>query len=170
MTRRNIPAVAAALAALFVFEGGAHARDISGTIGTTLTVTEDSRLVGDVTCTVSGAACLAFGASGVTLDLNGFTMTGLGDSQTGCGGTQTAGEFGIDVNGQKGILIRGPGVVQRFRFEGLRILNSTGVTVTGLTVSTNCRSGIFVSGGSENLVENNVSVRNGNLTTPCGGI
>jgi parallel beta-helix repeat protein len=169
MTRR-MAVWFASLLALFTYTGSAHATDISGAIATTLTLSADSKLVGDVTCTVSGAACIALGASGVTLDLNGFSITGLGDSETGCSGMQVAGEFGIDVNAQKDVVIRGPGLIQRFRFEGIRILGSTGVTVTGVTVSTNCRSGIFVSGGSENLVENNVSVRNGNLNNPCGGI
>jgi hypothetical protein len=155
---------------LFACAGSARARDISGAIETTLTLVEDSKLIGDVTCTVGGAGCIGFGVSGVTLDLNGFSITGLGDSETGCGGAQMAGEFGIDINGRADIVIRGPGLVQRFRFEGIRILNGTRVTVTGVTVSTNCRSGIFVSGGSDNLIENNVSVRNGNVNNPCGGI
>src|SRR2546425_12333900 len=77
---------AAFLGALFVCAGSAHARDIGGTISTTLTITEDSQLVDDVTCTVTGAPCIAIGAPRVTLELNGFTMTGLGDSETACGG------------------------------------------------------------------------------------
>ncbi len=51
------------------------------------------------------------------------------------------------------------------------VINSAGVTVTGLTTSTNCNSGILLGGGSaDNLIENNISIRNGNLTSPCGGI
>src|SRR5690349_8566314 len=50
----------------------AQATDISGTIATTLTIYDNSRLVGDVTCTVTGAPCIAFGAPGLTLKLNGF--------------------------------------------------------------------------------------------------
>jgi hypothetical protein len=53
-----------------------RAEDISGTITTTLTITDDSKKLVTVTCTVTGAACIAFGAGGLTLDLNGFTMTG----------------------------------------------------------------------------------------------
>ena len=41
----------------------AHAEDIRGTIVRTLILSEDARLVGDVTCTVEGAACIAFGAT-----------------------------------------------------------------------------------------------------------
>lgn len=62
--------------ALFVCGARAQATDISGTISTTLTIYEDSELVGDVTCMVAmlhapaataashkdcGAACLARG-------------------------------------------------------------------------------------------------------------
>ena len=53
--------------------------DIGGKISSTLTITADSQLVDDVTCTVTGAACIVIGASHVTLDLNGFTMTGQAD-------------------------------------------------------------------------------------------
>jgi hypothetical protein len=156
--------------AFFVWAGSAHAEDISGPITTTLTILNDSKLVGDVSCTVSAAACIVFGAPGITLDLNGFSMTGLGDSETGCGGAGAAGELGIDVNALKDVVIRGPGLVQRFRNHGIRINNSTGVTLTGVTTSTNCFAGIFVVGGSDNVLEGNVSVRNGNLSNPCGGI
>ena len=41
--------------ALFVCGARAQATDISGTISTTLTIFEDSELVGDVTCTVADA-------------------------------------------------------------------------------------------------------------------
>jgi len=148
----------------------AHAIDISGTITATLTITENSRLVGDVTCTVTGAPCIAFGASNLILDLNGFSMTGLGDPITGCMGNGIAGEFGIDVNAVSNAVIRGLGLVQQFRNQGIRLNNSTGVTVSGVTMSTNCFSGIILVGGSGHLLENNISVRNGNPANPCGGI
>ena len=60
------------------------AANISGTITATRTIMENSKLVDDVTCTVTGAPCIAFGASGLTLDLNGFSITGLADRQTTC--------------------------------------------------------------------------------------
>src|SRR5215468_11325886 len=72
------------LATVFLGARAACAADISGAITTTLTIMDDSRLVDDVTCTVTGAPCIAFGASGLTLDLNGFSMTGLADVQTTC--------------------------------------------------------------------------------------
>jgi hypothetical protein len=158
--------------ALVFSAGGAHATDISGTISSTLTITENSKLVGDVTCTVVGLACIAIGAPGLTLDMNGFTMTGLADPQTACGtgGGTVAVEDGIEVNAQNGVIIRGPGVVRQFRRFGIRLLNSTGARVTGITASTNCLSGIFLNGGSDHVLDNNVSVRNGDPNNPCGGI
>ena len=170
-----IASCAAFVAALVACAGSARGTDIGGTISSTLTITENSQLVDDVTCTVSGVPCIAVGGSGITLDLNGFTMTGLGDSETGCqGGPSTFPaniESGIDVSGQTGVTIRGPGLVQRFRGAGIYAHSSAGaVTVTGVTVSTNCYSGILIGGGSDHVFTDNVAVRNGNGSFPCGGI
>ena len=171
MTRlKTLTWFASFLVALLVCTRSAYAADISGTITTTLTIMENSKLVGDVICTVTGAPCIAFGGSGLTLDLNGFSMTGLGDALTGCAGTSAAGEIGIDVDGLRDVIIRGPGAVQRFRNHGIRLNNSTGATVTDVTASTNCLAGIFVPGGAGNVLERNVAVRNGHLSNPCGGI
>lgn len=157
--------------AICVCVGSVHAADIGGTISTTLTITTDSQLVDDVTCTVTGAPCISIAASGVTVELNGFTMTGQADAQTACtSGAANFSEDGIDVHSQTGIVIRGPGLIQQFRGPGIFLNSSTGVTVTGVTVSTNCFSGILVGGGSGHEISDNVSVRNGNLTNPCGGI
>jgi hypothetical protein len=158
------------LGALCVYAGSAHGTDIGGTISSTLTITSDSQLVDDVTCTVVGVPCIAIGASHVTLDLNGFTMTGQADPQNGCSGVGTSGENGIDVNAQIGAQIRGPGLVKQFRGFGIRLQNSTGGTIMDVTVSTSCFSGIFVSGGSDHQLDRNVAVRNGHGTNPCGGI
>lgn len=161
------------LGVLFVSVGSVRATDIGGTISTTLTITTDSQLVDDVTCTVTGAPCIAIAGPNVTLELNGFTMTGQANAQTACaGGTPTFSENGIDVESQTGgdIGIRGPGLIQRFRGPGIFLHNSTGVTVTGVIVSTNCFSGILVGGGSDHDISRNISVRNGNLVAPCGGI
>jgi len=158
------------LSLLFI-SGTASATNISGTISSTLTITDNSQLVGNVTCTVTGAACINFGAPGIALKLNGFSITGQGDAATGCAGSQVAGESGILVNGLRGAVIQGPGVVQRFRFEGIQISGgSSRVLVTLVTASTNCRSGIFVGASSDNDIEANTTVRNGNSTSPCGGI
>ena len=156
--------------ALLPCAGGASARDISGTITSTLTLTEDSILTGDVTCATTGATCIVLGAPGITLDLNGFALTGLADPEKACSGQSTAGEVGIDVNMQRDVVIHGPGLVQRFRNQGIQLRNSTAVKIIAVTVSTNCLSGIFVNGGSDHVLEGIVAVRNGHLTNPCGGI
>ena len=156
---------------IFVWSGGVGcATDISGTISTTLTLMDNSRLVGDVNCTVSGAPCIVMGASGIILDLNGYTISGLGDPMTGCSGTSVGSEIGILVNKFNNVTIRGLGIVKQFRNFGIQLLTSTGTTITGVTSSTNCTSGIIVSGGSNNVLENNTSIRNGTVAAPCGGI
>jgi hypothetical protein len=170
---RCVTWVATFLGALFACAGSTQARDIGGTISSTLTIIEDSQLVDDVTCTVTDAPCIAIGASGITLDLNGFSMTGLADPETACSGGFEAGfvEDGIDLNGRAGVTIRGPGLVQRFRGPGIYSYgNGSGLTVTGVTVSTNCASGILVGGGSGHEISGNTAVRNGNGSNPCGGI
>jgi hypothetical protein len=169
----NVSWVAPCLSVFFACAGSVQATDIGGTISTTLTITENSQLVDDVTCTVTGAACIAFGAAGLTLDLNGFTMTGLADPATSCFGgavAATGGEFGIFVNGFNNATVQGPGLVQRFRAQGIQLNNSSGSTIRDVTSSTNCASGFQVNNGSNNLLENNVSVRNGHPVSPCGGI
>ena len=151
--------------------GNAHAEDISGTVVRTLMLSENTRLVGDVTCTVTGAPCIAFGASHITLLLNGFTITGPADPTTGCKGTMVATEMGISTNGQNDIGIRGPGVVQRFQSDGILFMASVGGWVQGVTTTTNCQSGIRINPASSNIsVEGNVSVRNGTAAANCGGI
>jgi len=170
--KRSHTVILFVLCSTLVFSAGSTlAMDISGTISSTLTITENSKLVGDVTCTVVGAPCITFAVSGLTLDLNGYNMVGLGDSATGCSGNATANEAGILVNMLENVIVRGPGVVTQFRNTGVLLVGATGGTVTGVTTSTNCLSGILLGGNSSNnLIENNVSVRNGNLTSPCGGI
>ncbi len=171
MNRRNLVWLAAWMGVLFACTGSIQATDIGGTISATLTLTEDSQLVDDVICNVTGAACITFGASGLTLDLNGFTMTGRADPARACvGTTPPGGEFGIFVNGFSGITIRGPGLIQRFRAQGVQLNNSSNSTVRDVTSSTNCASGFQVNNGSNNLLENNVAIRNSHVTAACGGI
>src|SRR5512133_1754921 len=124
MIRSDVGWFAALFAAVLAGASSVQATDIGGTISTTLTITEDSQFVDDVTCTVTGAACIVFGAAGVTLDLNGFTMTGLADPSKACVGiTPPGGEFGIFLNGFNNVTIRGPGLVQRFRAQGIQLNN-----------------------------------------------
>jgi hypothetical protein len=175
MTRKALARLLSLLTGLVICGAIALAADISGTISTPLNITEDSKLVGDVNCTVTGVPCIRLGASNITLDLNGFTLTGLGDADTGCRGGPTAfaagsSEDGVFATAQRGNVIRGPGLIQRFRGAGIFLNSSNAVTVTGVTASTNCLSGILIIGGSEHEVRDNVSIRNGNGTFPCGGI
>lgn len=163
------------LVAICLCAGSGRAANISGTITATLTIVENSKLVDDVTCTVTGAPCIAFGASGLTLDLNGFSITGLADVQTTCASGPTtlvppAVEDGIDLNGQSNGTIRGPGVVQLFRGPGIFSFNGQSITVTGVTTANNCMSGILVGGGSNHNISDNTSIRNGSRTQACGGI
>ena len=148
----------------------ATAKEIEGTITTTLTITENSVLVGDVTCAVASAPCIAFGAPNITLDLDGYAITGQADPETGCSGTGVGTEIGIDVNGQSGAIIRGPGVVRQMRGFGIRLNNSNGGKITDVTASTNCFSGFYLNASSGYELQRNVSVRNGHMTNPCGGI
>jgi hypothetical protein len=166
------PSVCAALVGgIFLLPRIGAAEDIRGTIVRTLVLSEDSRLVGDVTCTVTGGPCIAFGASDLTLLLNGFTITGPNDAATGCGGTSVGTDIGISTNGQSNIGIRGPGIVQRFRADGILFMATAKGWVQGVTTTTNCMSGIRVNPTSSGIsVEGNVSVRNGTSANPCGGI
>jgi parallel beta-helix repeat protein len=157
---------------LVLAAGTVFAADIKGTISSTVTITETSQLVGDVTCNVAGTACIAFGAPGIALKLNGFTITGQANALTGCAGSQVAGEHGILINGLRGAVIQGPGIVQRFRAHGIIITGaSSRVLVTHVTTTTNCMAGIIVTGASsDNDLEGNTAVSNGNSSAPCGGI
>jgi len=149
----------------------AAAEDISGTVVRTLILSENTRLVGDVTCTVTGGPCIAFGAPNITLLLNGFTITGPGNPATGCGGTSIGTDTGISTNGQSNVGIRGPGVVQRFSGDGILFMASTRGWVQGVTATTNCMSGVRINPASSQIsVESNVSVRNGTAAAACGGI
>lgn len=152
---------------LLVCGARTHATDISGTISTTLTVSQDSELVGDVTCRVAAAPCIVIGASGIKLRLNGFAIT---EDITGCT-PATSFQDGIDVVGQHDVAILGPGLVQKFGGLGIFLGGSTRVKVEGVTASDNCFSGILLGGTTDSDIERNVSVRNsiGSEGAPCGG-
>lgn len=147
---------------------------VSGTVTRTYVLVEDTDLIGDVTCDVANnAPCFSFGAPGIELRLNGFTITGRGDAVIGCGGVLFAGEAAVTTNGMRQVGVRGPGLVQRFRGDGVTVAGSTDARVEDLTLSTNCMSGVRVLATSfGTVVQNNISVRNGS-TAPgaqCGGI
>ena len=151
----------------------AAAEDISGLITSTRTIREDSRLVGNVTCMVTGAPCITFGAPRISLRLNGFMMTGQGDPNNACSGAITANEQGINSGGQADVELRGPGVVRNFRSDGVLFNGSVGGRVEGITSTTNCQSGIRVTATSSRItIAANISVRNGASAAgaACGGI
>jgi parallel beta-helix repeat protein len=162
--------VAAVVAAtLCVLTARTQAAAISGTISTTLNISEDSELAGDVVCMVANAPCISFGASHIKLKLNGFTMTdGLNTSS--CISSSFP-EDAILVNGQQDVAILGPGLIRRFAGLGISLIASSKVTVEGVTASDNCFSGIFLAGTSDSDIEKNISVRNsiGSQGFPCGG-
>jgi parallel beta-helix repeat protein len=156
--------------ALLVCGARAQATDISGTISTTLTIFDDSELVGDVTCNVAGAPCIALGAPGIKLRLNGFTITDGANPSSNCASSNFT-EDGIQVNAQHDVAILGPGLVHKFAGLGISLLGSTKVRVEGVTASDNCFSGIFLFNTTDSDIEKNVSVRNsiGSKGSPCGG-
>lgn len=175
LSKNHIPRFVILFGALVVFGGSAHATDIGGTISNSLTITEDSQLVDDVTCTVTGASCIIIGAPDITLELNGFTITGQADPQTTCSAGPTTfvvgmAEDAIDLNGQTNVAIHGPGLVQQFRGPGIFSLNGDSLTVTGVTVANNCMSGILVGGGTGHNIARNTALRNGSRVFACGGI
>ncbi|MBI3049456.1 MAG: right-handed parallel beta-helix repeat-containing protein [Acidobacteria bacterium] len=172
-----------------LMEGNAQGMDISGTLSSTLTIYENSRLVGDVTCTMTDAPCIALGASHIQLRLNGFTITGPANPPTGCVVPDpTLVEFlpgdGVWVQaGLDHVAILGPGLVQRFARHGIHIGDfgpgfsappagtTTKVRVKGVTSSHNCFSGLQLSFVSDSDIEENVSMRNAiaSGSFPCGG-
>ena len=177
--RNRMAITAFALLALFVCAGRVQATDIpGGNITSTLTITEDSRLVGDVTCTVAvvKAPCIVIGASHVKLNLNGFTITGPVDPLTELSNCSfpAPGPFGVGVEvvGQTDVKIEGPGIVQKFQRWGIFLLSSTRVTVKHVTANYNCWSGMQTVGVSDSNFEENIWANNavGSHGAPCGGI
>ena len=168
-TRNTLACFAVSLLGLTMCAVPSQAADkkISGTVSSTLTLTQDSELVGDVTCTVAGAPCIAFGAPNITLRLNGFTMTG---TIPGCT-PDTSFNDGIDVIQQNDATILGPGLIKKFGGFGVFLASESGVKIRGITVTDSCFSGIFLGSVTESEIEGNTSVRNsmGSEGGPCGG-
>jgi hypothetical protein len=174
MSTRVMAALAVVVATLSLASTSLAADRVSGHITRTYVIVEDTDLIGDVTCDVgNNTPCFSFGAADVELRLNGFTITGRGDAVTGCGGALFNGEAGVTTNSMSGVVVRGPGMVQRFRGDGITVAGSRDARVEGLTLSTNCMSGVRVLATSfGTIVDGNVAVRNGssNPGFPCGGI
>ena len=156
----------------------AQATDLSGTITNTVTIFDDSRLVGDVTCavplTLSGAnPCIAFGTDHIKLRLNGHTITGGVTPPTGCS-LPTDSNFGVGilVAGRTDVEIQGPGVIQRFERWGILLRSASNVTVRRVTANRNCWSGMQVTLTSDSTFKENIWINNaaGSNGAPCGGI
>lgn len=143
------------------------ATEISGTISATLTIFDDSKLVGDVTCAVDSGPCILIAASHIKLSLNGFTLAG---TIAGCT-PSTSTDDGIDVIGLSDVAIVGPGVIQGFGGFGIFLFKDTGVKIERVTVTDSCFSGIILVLTTDSDIERNVSVRNsmGSENGPCGG-
>ena len=183
MRRARFAPPAIASMCLAAFAGIAAAEDITGTIEVTKIIVEDSRLVGNVTCTMTTTPCIQFGAPNIALRLNGFAITGPAnpDDTTTCN-ANSGPPFSDGVsNGttastsQTGVRIIGPGMVQKFRRHGIFIIGvagvSTHVTIKHVTSHHNCFSGILVASMSDSVVDGVVSVRNAANSgfAPCGG-
>ncbi len=172
---------ASAVLTFFICAERAQATDISGTITSTLTIFDDSRLVGNVNCNVpltaadanGVASCIAFGASHITLHLNGHTLTGPVTPPTNCSLPSDA-HFGVGiyVNGQTDVTIEGRGVIQHFERWGILLLSSTEVTVRKVTANRNCWSGMQTIGTSDSNFEEDIWINNaaGSNGAACGGI
>ena len=177
----RIATAAFVVLALFVCVERAQATDISGNMTSTLTISNDSELVGDVNCNVpltaadanGVASCIAFGASDIALHLNGHTITGPVTPPTKCSvpSDSTFG-VGIYVNGQTDVKIKGPGVIQNFERWGILLRSSTEVTVRKVTANRNCWSGMQTIGTSDSNFEEDIWVNNaaGSNGAACGGI
>jgi parallel beta-helix repeat protein len=171
------------LAFLTAFATLAAAEDIGGTISVTKIIVEDSRLVGNVTCTMTTTPCIQFGAPNIALRLNGFIITGPAnpDDTTTCQATSGPPfSDGISngtsaANSQPGVQIIGPGMVQKFRRHGILIVGaaavSTNITIKHVTSHHNCFSGLLTNGMTDSVIEGIVSVRNAanSGAPPCGG-
>src|SRR5712692_4781711 len=170
--KRNIaPTILVILfVALFVFAGPAQATDLSGNISMTVTIFDDSKLVGDVTCTVplslAGAnPCIAFGADHIKLRLNGHTITGPVTPPTGCSlPTDSMYDVGIEAIDRTDVKIEGPGVIQHFERWGI-LLGLTGhpsshVTVRKVAAYRNWWSGMQTFSTSDSNFEEDIWVDN----------
>jgi hypothetical protein len=178
---KKLACLASILLALFLCDGRAQATDISGNISSTLTISDDSQLVGDVTCTVPLTApganpCIAFGADHIKLTLNGHTITGPVDGPTqpnNCSfRTDSMYGVGILANGRTEVKIIGPGVIQNFERWGILLVSSDNVTVKEVTANRNCWSGMQTINISDSSFEKDVWINNaaGSHGAACGGI
>ena len=165
----------------FAFVTPSEATQISGTISSTLTITDDSELVGDVTCNVplseAGAnPCISFGADHITLRLNGHTITGPVTPPTGCSLPSDPNfGVGIAVLDRSDVKIEGPGIIQHFERWGILVglpgHPNSEVTVKKVTAHHNCWSGMQTISTTDSNFEESVftSDSSGSNGAGCGG-
>jgi parallel beta-helix repeat protein len=171
-------ATVVAAAGLVCGVGTARATDLKGTITNTVTIFDNSQLVGDVKCavplTLNGAnPCIAFGTDHIKLRLNGHTITGGITPPTNCSlPADTKYGVGILVAGRTDVEIQGPGVIEKFERWGILLSSSDHVSVKKLTVDRNCWSGLQTSSVSESKFTEDNWVNNaaGSNGAACGGI
>ena len=133
------------------------ATDISGRITSTLTITENSKLVGNVSCPFN-QICIQFGADNIKLNLNGYTI----DGGTVCDQNITFPIYTnhLSTNKKQGVSIEGPGMIGstgNFLSVGI-VVNGNNSSVRGVTVVNTCGSGISIN-GSGNTVKGNTLVQ-----------
>ena len=174
--RITLPVFVLVVSGLFPFSSCTQARDIRGTISTTLIISEDSELSGDVTCSVplntAPTPCIAFGNDHISLRLNGHTISGGFVPPAGCSAPTDANYgVGILVHGIKNAEIEGPGLVQGFQRWGILLSSSSQVTIKNVTADHNCWSGLQIIGLSDSKLEKNVFTSNagGSNGAFCGG-
>jgi hypothetical protein len=169
----------------FVFVTPAEATQISGTISSTLTITYDSELVGDVTCNVPFSEtvpqtpvspCISFGADHITLRLNGHTITGPVTPPTGCSlPSDHMYGVGIEAIDRTDVKIEGPGIIRHFERWGILVglpgHPNSEVTVKKVTAAHNCWSGMQTFSTTDSNFEENVltSDSSGSNGAGCGG-
>jgi parallel beta-helix repeat protein len=146
----NLTRLAVLTGLVFLGTGLAQATTIPSTISSTLTITTNSKLTTNVSCTVpAGTTCILFGANNITLNLNGFKITG-----TACA-ANTAGSV-IDTNSKNNVAVRGPGLITQFNGFGITVSGNNS-SVEGIAMTSICAFAIAVTGGSNQIEGNSIS-------------
>ena len=132
----------------------AKATDISGTIFSTVVITQDSRLTGNVVCSVAnGTPCIFFAAPHIVLKMNGHSLTGKGARDV-CP-APVFGEYGISTNGQNNVSIEGPGLITNFRDISVFVTGDD-TEVERVTIVSGCTEGIHLEGSHNTAIDNTV--------------
>lgn len=154
LKKNNLIKLAALSGMVFLGTGLAQATTIKSPITSTLTITTNSHLTSNVTCTVTGAPCIKFGAPNIKLNLNGFKMTGNGGPNS-C--VSNDAENGIDTNLKNNVSIVGPGLVRQFNGSGI-VVSGNYSSVEGVAETRICENGIRVTGSHDEIEGNSISL------------